>query len=194
MLNDVVKKYQKLNELAEQGGIVLFGCGEDLSIPLCEIKQSFSVDEQLYNRSVSVLSLADACEVYRQCVASLKPDTLFLHLGAFDQKLFTENPGEFSELYSALIKAVKQDNPNCSISVVSLKNEDNDECIASMNKLLKDIATVNLCEFTDISHRTVWNPKSSMATSSFLHSIGFVRPLKQKRSSYDLARMLYQFA
>ena len=194
MLNDVVKKYQKLNELAEQGGIVLLGCGEDLSIPLCEIKQFFSVDEQLYNRSVVDLSLADACEAYRQCIASLKPDTLFLHLGEVDKKLFSENPGTFSELYTELIKAIKQDNPTCSISVVSLKNEDNDECVAAMNKLLKDIATVNLCEFTDISHKTGWNPKSSRATSSFLHSIGFVRPLKQKRSSYDLARMLYQFA
>ena len=35
-----IKKYAKLNELAEQGGIVIFGCNEDKDIPTGEIRQA----------------------------------------------------------------------------------------------------------------------------------------------------------
>lgn len=44
MRGSEIKKYTKLNELAEQGGIVIFGCGEDVNIPVGEVRQAFSVD------------------------------------------------------------------------------------------------------------------------------------------------------
>ena len=31
-----IKKYEKLNELAEESGIVILGCGEDVNIPVGE--------------------------------------------------------------------------------------------------------------------------------------------------------------
>ena len=46
-----MKNYTKLNDLAERGGIVIFGCGEDKNIPTCELRQAFSVEAKVYNRS-----------------------------------------------------------------------------------------------------------------------------------------------
>ena len=42
-----ILKYQKLNELAQTGGIVILGGSEDLNIPLCEIRQAFEMEENL---------------------------------------------------------------------------------------------------------------------------------------------------
>ena len=47
------------------------------------------------------------------------------------------------------------------------------------------------CEFVDISNGNNWNPKTSMETSSFLYSMGFVRPLSVKRPVYNLVRAIY---
>ena len=53
-------KYAALNELAEQGGIVILGGEEDMNLPLCELKQAFSLNSSLYNRSVQGLSVNNA--------------------------------------------------------------------------------------------------------------------------------------
>jgi len=37
----------------------------------------------------------------------------------------------------------------------------------------------------------VWNPKQTKEVVSFLYSIGFVRPLKQKRPLQDVAKILF---
>ena len=54
-----ILKYQKLNELAQTGGIVILGGCEDLNIPLCEIRQAFEMEENLYNRSF--MQFGSAC-------------------------------------------------------------------------------------------------------------------------------------
>ena len=40
-------KYQALNKLAEQNGIVIIGGTEDKEIPLCELKQAFELNLNL---------------------------------------------------------------------------------------------------------------------------------------------------
>ena len=39
-----IKKYTKLNELAEPNGIVIFGGGEDKSIPIGALRQAFALE------------------------------------------------------------------------------------------------------------------------------------------------------
>ena len=46
-----IKNYTNLNELAEQGGIVILGDGKDKDIPTCELRQAFAVESKVYNRS-----------------------------------------------------------------------------------------------------------------------------------------------
>lgn len=56
MFKNEIKNYQALNELADQNGLVIFGGTEDRKIPLCELKQAFDLESNLYNRSISNLS------------------------------------------------------------------------------------------------------------------------------------------
>ena len=186
-----IKSYEKLNELAEQGGIVIFGSGADKNIPTGEIRQAFAVESKIYNRSFENLSVTEAVSIYKKVIAPLAPETVMIHIGEADLGIFAEKPTEFDNKYLELIKVIKAQNKKCSIAVVSLKNYDSDPKIAEMNKHLKYVADSEKCEYGDISAKKVWNPKASMDAASFVYSIGFVHPLKNKRPLYDLVKMLF---
>ena len=186
-----IKSYEKLNELAEQGGIVIFGSGADKDIPTGEIRQAFAVESKIYNRSFENLSVTESVSIYEKVIAPLAPETVMIHIGEADLTIFAENPTEFDNKYLELITVIKAQNKKCCIAVVSLKNYDSDPQIAELNKQLKYIADSEKCEYGDISARKVWNPKVSMDAASFVYSIGFVRPLKNKRPLYDLVKMLF---
>ena len=63
--------------------------------------------------------------------------------------------------------------------------------ITKLNKQLKYIADSEKCEFCDISQKRVWNPQQTKDVVSFVYNIGFVHPLKNKRSLNDLVRLLF---
>ena len=186
-----IKNYVKLNDLAEQGGIVIFGSGSDKNIPTGELRQAFAVESKVYNRSFESISVKDALSVYKETVAALSPETVLLHIGETDMDFFAESPVEFDNKYRELIGYIKSQNKKCRIAIVSLRNHDSDPQIEVINKHLKYIADSEQCEYGDISAKMVWNPKASMDAASFVYSIGFVRPLKNKRPLYDLVKMLF---
>ncbi len=191
MISLETERYNKLNALAETDGIVIFGCKEDKNIPAGELCRAFSLDANLYNRSFDELSVKDAVEVYEQTVAPLNPETLLIHLGEADIEFFTQNPAEFDNKYRELINTVRKHNKKCRISIISLRNYNNDRNITEMNRHLKYLADSEKCEYGDIASKRVWNPKAEMEAVSFIYSIGFVSPLKNKRPLYDLVKILF---
>ena len=190
MFEDEIKKYTKLNELAKSGGIVIFGGKNDKSIPLCELKQAFSIGETLYNRSIDGLSVTNAADVYDACVAPICPETVILHIGEAEADSFETAPAEFDIKYSELIRHIKAVN-GCRIAVVSVKNSGAGANADRINEHLRHIAETERCEFCDISVRRLWNPKNTETLMSFINDIGFERPLKIKRPVYDLVKIFY---
>lgn len=186
-----ILKYQKLNELAQTGGIVILGGSEDLNIPLCEIRQAFEMEENLYNRSFTDFSVTDSVVAYDACVSALKPETILLHVGQMDLDMLQQNAAEFDSQYRALINHIRVQNKHCRIAIVSLRNYENDPVIANMNTHLKYIADMEHCEYGDIASRRVWNPKATLDAANFVRNIGFMRPLKVERSIFDLTKMLF---
>ena len=186
-----INRYKDLNQLAEPNGIVIFGSGKDVNIPLGELRQAFAFEPKMYNRSILSLSVKDAVSVYEECVASLTPETLLLHIGEADLDFFAENPTEFDNKYRELITCIKAQNKKCCIAVVSLKNYEANPRIEEMNKHLKYIAESEQCEYGDITEKKVWNPKSTKEAVSFVYSMGFMHPLKNKRPLYDIVKMLF---
>ena len=186
-----ILKYQKLNELAQTGGIVILGGSEDLNIPLCEIRQAFEMEENLYNRSFMDFSVTDSVVAYDACVSALKPETILLHVGQMDLDMLQQNAAEFDSQYRALINHIRAQNKHCRIAIVSLRNYENDPVIANMNTHLKYIADMEHCEYGDIASRRVWNPKATLDAANFVRNIGFMRPLKVEHSIFDLTKMLF---
>lgn len=191
MLEDRIAKYKSLNRLAESDGTVIFGGQGDVSIPLGELKQAFALGENIYNRSFESLSVSDAASVYRKCVAELCPDTVLLHIGDADVSDFIGNEDAFERSYRALINAVRTENKDCRIVIISLKNHKSDAVVTEINKLLAKLADAEKCELEDISSRREWNVKESSECASFLYDIGFDRPLNIKRPIYNLVRILF---
>lgn len=189
-----LKKYQRLNEIAEQGGIVIFGSDEDMSIPVGELRQAFSIESKMYNRSFSNLSIKDALEVYKEIIEPLEPETLLLHIGSSDLAFFSENPTEFDNTYRELLSKIRLENPKIRIAIVSLRNYTEDTQIQEMNTHLKYIADSEKCEYGDISNKKVWNPKNTIDMVSFIYSLNYVRHLNNKRPLYDLVKMTFGYA
>lgn len=185
------KKYHILNDLAEKNGIVVLGSGADKQIPIGELRQAFEINEKIYNRSFENLSLKEAELVYDQCVSELEPETILVHIGESDLEFFKENPAKFDALYCGFLKKMKADNKKCHIVVVSLKNYENNSVMTELNRHLQFIAESERCEYADISGKRLWNPKSTKEAVAFVYSLGFVRPLKNKRTTYDLIKVLF---
>lgn len=189
MRNQEMKNYKALNKLAEQNGIVIFGGSEDISIPLCELKQAFCIPENCYNRSFENLVIRDACALYHDCVSELVPETVLLHIE--DTEAFNDSADRFTDEYRKLISQIRKNNKKCRIAIVSLKNYDNQSDIAKFNKQLQYIADSEKCEFCDISEKKVWSPQKTKEVVSFVRNIGFVHPLKNKRPVYDLVKIFF---
>ncbi|MBR3707076.1 MAG: SGNH/GDSL hydrolase family protein [Firmicutes bacterium] len=186
-----IKRYSELNQLAQPGGIVIFGGEDDLDIPLCELKQAFDLDVRIYNRSIGGLSLDSAAEIYDLCVSPLKPDTVLLHIGADDIDMFRTSPPSFEQKYLSLISHIRYKNPGCRIGILSLRNYDNNNVTEELNRRLRYISQSENCEFGDISDKTVWNPHCTQDIVSFVHSYGYVRPLSRKRPVSNLVNLLF---
>lgn len=186
-----IEKYERLNQIAQSKGIVIFGGSDDTDIPLCELRQAFDIEENMYNRSFHELSIEHAIEAYDSCVAPISPETVFIHIGKYDIELLHKNPNLFDSKYLELIEHIRAENKTCRIAVVSMKNYYNDPDIAEMNRHLKFIADSEKCEYGDIATRKVWNPQATREGASFVRNIGFVRPLKSARPIYDLIRILF---
>ena len=186
-----ILKYKSLNQLAEASGTVILGGSGDVSIPLGELKQAFALNENIYNRSFSSLSVTDAAKVFDECIAELYPDTVILHIGEADAASFEKKGPAFEESYKELIGTITSRNQSCRVVIVSLKKYGNDPNIAKINKCLKNIADSKKCEFEDISAKHVLRATEKREVISFLYNIGFDRPLNIKRPIYDLVRILF---
>ncbi len=191
MSTNEITQYCELNKIAEPNGIVIFGGTAVKELPLCELKQAFSLNANLYNRSIRELSITNAFEIYEKCVAQLKPEILFLQIGEADLDFFIQHTAKFDENYRELLQNIKTRTPKCSIIITSLKNPQNKTAITQLNKHLKYIAESESCDYGDISTKRVWNPRETKDILSFVYDIGFVRPIKQKRPIYDLLKILF---
>lgn len=190
-MNNDLKLYLSLNALAHTGGCVIMGSADDRLIPLCELKEAFELQDRFYNRSFNVLCLDNAIQIYDQCVAPLKPQDLYLHIGENDLSLFSEDSADFDLKYTKLVQHISGIEPKCRIIIVGLKNPENDPLIARVNKHLEVIAQSNSCDFCDIAKQQIWNPLQTKDVVSFVYSIGFVRPLKQQRPVQDIVKILF---
>lgn len=180
--------YSQLNELADSGGLVIFGGKTDQGIPMCELKQAFHLQDKLYNRSIDGLSVHNGAEYFDACVAPLKPKDVLLRIGEADREFFAENAAGFDKKLSALLRHMR--NNSCIRRIALISGTDTTE----MNTHLAAVAKSEGCEFCDISHNRLMNPQKISDDLSFVYAFGFVRPLNRSRPLYDLAKILFCYA
>ncbi len=187
-----INRYQTLNQFAVKGGIAILGGSADLNIPVGELKESFGLNANIYNRSVANLKLSDAASVYDACVASLAPSTVALRLGEADVELFEKNSDEFVRLYSETIAHIRSLDSKIEIAIVALDNSNNSAAVDAMNKRLEALAESERCEYENVNDFAFGaNAKGS---ASFVYSTGFVSQLSSHLPMRRLAKILYGYA
>lgn len=185
-----LSNYHMLNELTTGNGIVIMGGTADREIPVSELKQAFSLTENIFNRSLSHLTIADARIAFDGCAAELNPEAMLLHIG--DEDLDTFEAKTFESDYRALISHIRDYAPKCRIAMITVANPDKNDLIAEMNRSIRHIAESERCEFCDIN-AMLWTPKETNELINFIYDTGFESPLTIKRPVYSLVRMLFSY-
>lgn len=145
------KYYQNLNAVAKQHGVVLIGSSFAKEIPVCELRQTFQLDCDLYNRSYTDLSIYDAKSLITECMDSLSPHKLLLNLGETDLERGFHTIKEIVDSYEALLNDLKSHDPSCQLVVVSVCDSEFATKPAELNRQLELMAKRNHCQFADIS-------------------------------------------
>lgn len=179
---DIVNEYKKLNSIATQQGVVVFGEGNDVNIPVSELKQSFNLDCAVYNRSFPYVSPDNAAELYDKIVKPLNPDTLLLHVSAEFVKLPAE---EFSKKYAELLRHIKSVNKRCRVIVISNGSKTIDET-------LKNVAESENCEYVDLLIASAWDPLATKAAAAFVKDMGISR-FVDRQPVFDLIKIFFGF-
>ena len=146
-----LENYQKLNKFAAGNGVVLFGSSFFKDIPVCELKQSFHMDMDMYNRSFVDLSVFDAANLLEDCVISLSPRKVLLNLGETDLERGYHSIPEMITAYENIIKYLKSADKDCEVLIVSVCNTSPELHPEELNKQLELLAEKTNCKFADIS-------------------------------------------
>lgn len=146
-----LKTYRQLNQVAKQGGVVLLGSTFAKNIPVTELKQDFELDCNLYNRSLTDLSVFDAGDVLKDCVLDLAPDKVLLQLGETDLERGYKSIPEIVAQYENIIGAIRKQNKKCHITIVSICETEPALFPAELNTKLQELAKRTGCQYADIS-------------------------------------------
>lgn len=146
-----LKKYRQLNTVAQENGVVLFGSTFAKNIPVGELKQGFGLDCNIYNRSLTDLSVFDAAGAIEDCIVSLSPDKVLLQLGETDLERGFKSVSEIVGQYERLICQIKSQVKGCNIVLISVCDEDGDLFPEELNARIKEVAEKTGCAYADIS-------------------------------------------
>ena len=137
-------QYTFLNKLAKGNGIVLWGSTSLAEQPVNELLQGFYTSKNIYNRSISGLTLAEAELVLEQCVLALSPSRVIFNLGEEDLKISTDVK-QMIEQYRWLLYKIHVELPNCQLVVTTVPGKG--ELCEYFNEELKQLANEFGCTF-----------------------------------------------
>ncbi len=146
-----IASYRQLSKVARKNGIVLFGSSFAKAIPVGELKQAFELDCDIYNRSLTDLSVFDAEALIDECVIPMVPKKVFLQLGETDLERGYRTIPEMIEAYEKVIRKLHKANKRCQITLVSVCNNGSELHPDELNRQIEALAHKTKCKFADIS-------------------------------------------
>lgn len=178
----------------KNNSVILFGGNRDKEIPVAEIAQDYNFNFKMMNRSSYGLSLKDSKKIYLETIDSMNPEAVIVHIGENDMDMFNRNCAEFDVTYLDLISAIRMNNDQRRIALISNVSPDNSTSYADMNRHIKAIADSEKCTYVNIDNAKLWNPENTKELMSFMYDLGFDQPLNVKKPLADIAEILYSYA
>lgn len=144
-----LNRYRGLNSVAEKGGVVLFGSSFAKNIPVSELRQTFHVDCNIYNRSFENITVNEALIVVKEVAMSIEPKKILIQIGEDDLKQENKSIDEIVDNYGKLINKIKSENAKTKIVVVSVCSDDARS--SQLNRELEKLAGKFDCQYADIT-------------------------------------------
>ena len=142
--------YKSLNSLARKNSVVILGANYMKEMPVGELKQVFGIISDIYNRSLSDLSVFEARPILEDIITQLCPKKIILQLGETDLEKGTDVDKVIAEV-SSLLNTIKKMDRSLKIVLVSINNLTNKQIETEFNIRLSSICTGSKVQFADIT-------------------------------------------
>lgn len=145
------KRFETLNGLANMGGTVIIGSTFANAIPANELKQTYNIDCDVYNRSIADLTIFEASELIQKTMEQLKPSRILLNLGETDLELGFSSVKEIVECYEKIINMIHNANKHCKIVIVSVCDNEYNIQPNVLNRGIEALSRKYKCQYADIT-------------------------------------------
>lgn len=142
------EKYRELNSMAHKNGIVFLGGNYFSDMPICELSQTFNLNENVYNRSVSGTNINEVGKLLDGCVFDLAPEKVFVNLGDEDIKDPQLDVDEFISKYEWILYTIHS-RTNADIYIISVLSSS--PKAKEINSRLKKLARNIGCSYIDVT-------------------------------------------
>ncbi|MDD6564742.1 MAG: hypothetical protein PUF08_06645 [Clostridiales bacterium] len=181
-----LKEYTDLNRIAKSDSVVVFGSSFAKNIPVSELDISYDMDSYIYNRSITDLSVFDACDVIETCIYNIQPSKILIQLGETDLARGFKVIPEIVTEYNKVIRKIRDNAPNAEIVVLSVCSTDVEIYPEQLNKALSVMSSYLKCKFVDIT-------ASSNHESPYIRAFEILKPYirKDNISFFDAMNMAH---
>lgn len=116
-----ISKFAFLNQFAKSQGTVLLGAATLENLPVNELAQDFDVNEHLYNRSSSEMTIASATEQFPVIMSNMFPNHIIVNLGETELTNMSEdmNVTRLIEQYRWLLYKIHTAFPKTQLTLTS---------------------------------------------------------------------------
>lgn len=146
-----IKRFHSLNKIANGNGTLLIGSSFMAAMPTGEFKQIYSVNKDLYNRSLEDLTIASAKDIIELNVRELCPDRVLLQLGETDLERGFKNIPEMMAEYKSIIEMIRSIDKHIKIVLVSVCENEYKIQPAKFNLELEALAHSTKCQYADVT-------------------------------------------
>ncbi|SMC30918.1 hypothetical protein SAMN06296952_0026 [Oscillospiraceae bacterium] len=146
-----IATYNTLNRLSRRDSVVILGSTYFREMPVGELKQAFGILSDIYNRSLTDLSVFEAKDIAIDIVNEMSPRKLILQLGETDLRSGKHTVDEVIDQIEAIVRELRKVGRSVQIVLVSLNNIPDRTIEEEFNRKLEKLSRRCKALYADIS-------------------------------------------
>lgn len=146
-----IATYNALNRLSRRDSVVILGSTYFREMPVGELKQAFGILSDIYNRSLTDLSVFEAKDIAIDIVNEMSPRKLILQLGETDLRSGKHTVDEVIDQIDTIVRELRKTDKSLQIVLVSLNNIPDRTIEEEFNRKLEKLTRRCKALYADIS-------------------------------------------
>jgi lysophospholipase L1-like esterase len=116
---ETVNKYKMLNAHTVKGAVLCVGSSLMEWFPINEMRQSFGIVPEIYNRGIAGATTDDLLSVMDACIFELAPSKIFINIGSNDIAAEGYQQEKLLANYQKILQQIKEVLPSCTVYVMA---------------------------------------------------------------------------